>query len=116
MNSHGLLLAFPFVLITLETSSKSALTCSAHLQQGLGFHYKTRNVLVKRMKTHQFSLEDEGVSLVISLTTLQSPPTPYVIKHAKNNCGKSYKHTSSKVVVFFLNKRAQIKLNISDVT
>lgn len=34
----------------------------------------------------------------------------------KNNCGKSYKHTSSKVVVFFLNKRAQIKLNISDVT
>ena len=35
------------------------------------------------MKTHQFSLEDEGVSLVISLTMLQSPPTPYVIKHAK---------------------------------
>lgn len=105
MNSHGLLLAFPFVLITLETSSKSALTCSDHLQQGLGFHYKTRNVLVKRMKTHQFSLEDEGVSLVISLTMLQSPPTPYVIKHAKITVsGKSYKHTSSKVVVFFLIK------------
>ena len=100
MNSHGLLLAFPFVLITLETSSKSALMCSDHLQQGLGFHYKTRNVLVKRMKTHQFSLEDEGVSLVISLTTLQSPPTPYVIKHAKITV-VNHKHTSSKVVVFF---------------
>ena len=116
MNSHGLLLAFPFVLITLETSSKSALTCSDHFQQELGFHYKTRNVLVKRMKTHQFSLEDEGVSLVISLTTLQSPPTPYVIKHAKITVVNHINILVQRKWFFFLNKRAQIKLNISDVT
>ena len=68
------------------------------------------------MKTHQFSLEDEGVSLVISLTTLQSPPTPYVIEHAKITVVNHINILVQRKWFFFLNKRAQIKLNISDVT